>query len=374
MTVSMKKYPAKSLLVCIAGTNLTNEEKLRLKHPLVNGVILFSRNFENSYQLKELVDSIKSVSETPLLVAVDNEGGRVQRFKSDGFTHLPAMAELYRYFASLTNAQRSERDKQSDSKTSYDQPSTKCLEAVNDIGYLMAFECLSHGIDLSFAPVMDIDQGSDVIGDRAFHESPDIAARLVNAFCTGMRMAGMPTVGKHFPGHGSTKEDSHFHTPVDTREWTEIKENDLKVFETLLSKNIIDGIMPAHIIFDRIDKEPVGYSKFWLQKVLKEDLKFKGIIFSDDLAMVGAGVSAKNPLCYLERYEKAIEAGCDIALLCNKPDDVDLLLSQIKPSDVSQIKNNNGFKIGSQTNTAIYRDKLDAAKDVIKKINEWKSA
>ena len=160
-----------------------NEEKLRLKHPLVNGVILFSRNFENSYQLKELVDSIKSVSETPLLVAVDNEGGRVQRFKSDGFTHLPAMAELYRYFASLTNAQSSERDKQSDSKKSYDQPSTKCLEAVNDIGYLMAFECLSHGIDLSFAPVMDIDQGSDVIGDRAFHESPDIAAELVNAFC-----------------------------------------------------------------------------------------------------------------------------------------------------------------------------------------------
>lgn len=374
MTVSMNKYPAKSLLVCIAGTKLTGKEKLRLKHPLVKGVILFSRNFQNSCQLIELVASIKSASETPLLVAVDNEGGRVQRFKSDGFTHLPAMADLYRYFASLMNVKTTELAEQTVPKILHDQPSAKCIEAVNNIGYLMAFECLSHGIDLSFAPVMDIDQGSDVIGDRAFHESPNIAAELVNAFCNGMRQAGMATVGKHFPGHGSTKEDSHFHTPVDTRKWEEIKDSDLKVFETLLSQNIIDGIMPAHIIFDQIDNEPVGYSKFWLQKVLKEELNFKGIIFSDDLAMVGAGVSTKNPLSYLDRYKKAIAAGCDIALLCNKPDDVDLLLEKIKPSEVHHISNKNGFNFDSQNNPAIFRDKIDAAKDVIRKINEWKSA
>lgn len=290
--------PKSCVMMDVVGTELAEDEKIMLSHPLVGGVILFTRNFANSEQLIKLTNDIREAANKPLLIAVDHEGGRVQRFRTDGFTKLPAMGQL------------------SEKKLSGDQ--------VKELGWLMASECLAHGIDLSFAPVLDLDRGSDVVGDRAFSSDVVQTIELAGHWCDGMKQAGMSSVGKHFPGHGSTKEDTHVAAPQDERSLDEIMLNDGAVFKQLINEQTLDAIMPAHINFPKVDNSPVGYSKVWLQQILKGELSFNGVLFSDDLSMVGAGTN----LTYVEKAQLALSAGCDMVLICNDKNAVQQVLNQ----------------------------------------------
>jgi beta-N-acetylhexosaminidase len=304
-------YVPRSLIMDLKGLTLSKEERNLIQHPSVAGIILFSRNFKNCNQLLTLVNSIKEVTPIDFIIAVDHEGGRVQRFKSDGFTHIPSMKAIQAFYTE--NLFNSQIDSQ---------------QTVVDIGWLMAKECLVHGINLSFAPVLDIDNGSDVIGDRAFSSDPTLVSELAQLFIKGMKEAGLPSVAKHFPGHGSTKLDSHIHTPVDLRLQSEIERQDLIPFKQLIEKQCVDAVMPAHIIFPDVDSLPVGYSKKWLNKTLRNELNFEGVIFSDDLSMVGAGIDVNAPISIFERYELAMAAGCNYALVCNDPDSVKKLIKR----------------------------------------------
>lgn len=322
MTLQTQSLNKRSLFVCVASTELTDQEKKRISHPIVAGVILFSRNFENSEQLTNLTQQIRLANDNDLLIIVDNEGGRVQRFKKDGFTHLPSMLTLTDFI---------------------EENDLKEQEVLSDIGYLMATEVIKHGIDISLAPVLDINNGSDVIGDRAFSNSAFLAGKYASSFVLGMQEAGMASVGKHFPGHGSTKEDSHFHTPVDTRTLSELMDRDLIPFNHLTKGNLLKGIMPAHIQFTNICDQPVGYSKKWINSILKQQMNFVGAVFSDDLAMVGAsqtkGDDGKNQLLsYKERALKATLAGCDFLLICNQPEMVDELLDSLESENLQDSK------------------------------------
>lgn len=294
--------PKSCVMMDVVGTELADDEKIMLSNPLVGGVILFTRNFENSEQLIQLTSEIRKAAAKPLLIAVDHEGGRVQRFRTDGFTKLPAMGQL------------------SNKKLSDEQ--------VTELGWLMASECLAHGIDLSFAPVLDLDRGSDVVGDRAFSADVIQTIEVAGHWCEGMKQAGMSCVGKHFPGHGSTKEDTHVAAPKDSRTLDEIMLNDGAVFKQLIDNQTLDAIMPAHINFPQIDDSPVGYSKVWLQQILKGDLGYNGVLFSDDLSMVGAGTD----LTYVEKAQLALSAGCDMVLICNDKEAVQQVLTEAKVS------------------------------------------
>ena len=300
-----------SIMMDIESIEVSAEEAQMLQHPLVGGVILFSRNFVSSLQLIELTTAIRLLAKKSIIIGVDHEGGRVQRFRKDGFTHLPAMGKLQH--AGLT------------------------AEDVESLGWLMASECIAHGIDISFAPVLDLDRGSDVVGDRAFSSDINTAVNLAGHWCEGMKQAGMACVGKHFPGHGSTKEDSHVAAPSDNRTLRELFENDLHVFEQLFNKQTIDAVMPAHIQFSQVDNKPAGYSSIWLQQILKQQLKFDGVIFSDDLSMVGAG----ETLTYSEKAKLALDAGCDMVLMCNNKDKVQTVLE------------NNDIKLAQHTSKGI---------------------
>ena len=299
--------PKSCVMMDVAGTELLADEVQMLKHPLIGGVILFTRNFENSEQLSRLISDIRNSTEQQLLIAVDHEGGRVQRFRSDGFTKLPAMGKLSKHKISGSD--------------------------VTELGWLMASECLAHGIDLSFAPVLDLDRGSDVVGDRAFSSDIEETIELAGHWCSGMKQAGMACVGKHFPGHGSTKEDTHIAAPKDERELAEVMENDGEVFRRLTAQQTLDAVMPAHINFPNVDDSPVGYSKVWLQQILKKDLAFTGLVFSDDLSMVGAG----EDLTYLQKAQLAMGAGCDMVLMCNNKAAVKELLndSSLELADIT---------------------------------------
>lgn len=288
----------------IEGVCLLAEEKSMLCNSLIGGVILFSRNFESSQQLIELIESIKLAAKQPILIAVDHEGGRVQRFRSDGFTHIPAMGQLLPYFDNTV-------------QNTY-------LAQVQDLGWLLACECLAHQIDISFSPVLDLDRGSDVIGDRAFSSEIIAANDLARAWCQGFSEAGMACIGKHFPGHGSTKEDSHIASPVDDRNFDQIEQEDMAVFRSAINNELLQGIMPAHILFKNVDNLPVGYSYKWLQQILKQQLGFNGVIFSDDLSMEGAG----SHLSYSEKAQKAHKAGCDMMLICNDKSAVEQVLTE----------------------------------------------
>ena len=277
------------LMIDIQGTELTSEDKELLAHPFVGGLILFTRNYENKAQLTALTNQMRLAANKELLIAVDHEGGRVQRFR-EGFTRIPAMGEL------LTVNNHSFEQAKISAKYS---------------GQLMALEVQAVGIDISFAPVLDVNGISDVIGDRAFDSSPNNVAIIAQAFIEGMASVGMKATGKHFPGHGSVKEDSHIALPVDTRSFEQISEYDLLPFQQLMP--YLSAMMPAHIIFPNIDKEAVGFSPYWLQMILREKLGFKGVIFSDDLSMQGASVVGG----YVERTEAAQAAGCDMLLMCN---------------------------------------------------------
>ena len=274
------------LMLDLDGIELSAEEKELLQHPLTGGVILFTRNYESIEQLDQLVKGIRQASNNDVLISVDHEGGRVQRFRSE-FTELPAIAKL------------SENDHSE--KSSYQH------------GWLMAAEVRSMGIDFSFAPVLDINYGvSEVIGDRAFNQDPQIISHLATEYINGMRDAGMASTGKHFPGHGAVTEDSHHEIPRDTRSREEIWQADIIPFAELI-KTGLDAVMPAHVIYTEIDDKPAGFSPYWLQTILRQELNFDGVIFSDDLTMEGASVMGG----YTERAEAAMQAGCDMVLVCN---------------------------------------------------------
>lgn len=298
--MSPKPLSLGPVMLDVEGTALNADDRRRLLHPHAGGVVLFTRNFSSPDQLRGLVAEIHALRNPPLLVAVDHEGGRVQRFR-EGFTVLPAMAELGR---------------------SWDQSSRQALHLAQDLGFVLAAELRAYGVDLAFAPVLDVDHGmSEVIGDRAFHSDPRAVADLARALLRGFKQAGMSGVGKHFPGHGHVRADSHHASPVDERTYEEIEAVDLAPFRRLIDAGL-GGIMPAHVVFPKIDARPAGYSAIWLKSVLREKLGFGGVIFSDDLSMEGAGTAGG----VVERAVAALGAGCDIALICNSPKGADELL------------------------------------------------
>ncbi len=275
----------------LEGVELTADDRELLQHPAVGGVILFSRNYESPEQLEALTSAIHQLRKPNLLIAVDQEGGRVQRF-CGGFSRLPPVA----WFGQL-----------------YQKSAQQAKEAAGHIAWLMASELRSHGVDFSFAPVLDLGLGvSKVIGDRAFHQKPTVVAELAHAWIHGARAAGMASVGKHFPGHGAVTEDSHHALPVDHRPYQDIQMEDLLPFEQMINSGL-EAIMPAHVIYQQIAPDLAGFSPFWLQKVLRERLNFQGVIFSDDLAMAAAEEQGN----FSQRAHAAIDAGCDMVLVCN---------------------------------------------------------
>lgn len=280
------------LMLDLAGTELTAEEQQILQSPQVGGVILFARNIQSREQVTALNAQIRQASAN-LLIAVDQEGGRVQRLR-DGFTPLPPMQLL---------------------ADSVVQNPEVGVQLVRDTGWLMASEVLACGFDISFAPVLDVDRDtSSIIGDRAFSDQPEMVITLAQAFIEGMNEAGMAATGKHFPGHGGIVADSHLEAPVDHRSWQQLLDHDLKPF-VALSKQLA-GVMPAHITFPAVDPDSVGFSGFWLQQVLRQQLSFDGVIFSDDLSMKGADVAGG----YIDKAQLALNAGCDMILVCNCPE------------------------------------------------------
>ena len=281
-----------ALMLDLAGVELDPEEAELLQHPAVGGVIFFSRNYVDPQQIQELSRQIRQ-HRPDLLQAVDQEGGRVQRF-SAGLTPLPAMGVLGDYFRSAA---------------------AKAEEAAQAIGWLMAAELLALGLDISFAPVLDLNPGvSEIIGQRAVSADPQIAISILGAYISGMQRAGMAATGKHFPGHGSVALDSHLALPVDERPWSTIEQYDLRTFAALMDQ--LQGIMPAHVTYPAIAPEPAGFSAFWLQEILRRQMGFAGLIFSDDLSMAGAAGLGS----YADRAQAALAAGCDMVLVCNQRD------------------------------------------------------
>ncbi|MFV5490396.1 beta-N-acetylhexosaminidase [Acinetobacter sp. ASP199] len=277
-----------ALMLDIAGTHLTQEDIELLQAPQVGGVILFGRNIESPVQVRVLTDHMRQIR-PDILIAVDQEGGRVQRLKQ-GFTLLPAMG----HFGEL-----------------YQSEPEHALELSEKCGWLMATEVLAVGIDFSFAPVLDLNDISDVIGDRSFATNIQDIIPLASAFLKGMKRAGMASTGKHFPGHGSVKADSHVAAAVDPRSYEEIQQKDMQTFIQLQSQ--LDALMPAHVIYNQVDPNPAGFSEFWIQKVLRQELGFDGVLFSDDLSMQAACVAGGADA----RIQAALKAGCDMGLVCN---------------------------------------------------------
>ena len=292
------------VMVDVAGLELTDDDRKRLLHPLTGGVILFGRNYRSPRQLSALTAEIRALRSPHLLIAVDHEGGRVQRFR-EGFTVLPPMRALGGI---------------------WERNSTQALHLAQDCGFVLAAELRAHGVDLSFAPVLDLDYGaSSVIGDRAFHAQAHVVADLAHALMLGMKAAGMGSVGKHFPGHGFVRADSHLAVPVDTRSMSEIEANDLLPFARLIADGM-PGLMPAHVIYPAMDSLPAGFSPYWLQQVLRQQLGFEGVIFSEDLSMEGAGVAGDM----VDRAHAALRAGCDMVLVCNNPLAADEVLQHLQ--------------------------------------------
>lgn len=302
------------IMLDLRGPILESDEREMLRHPLVGGVILFARNYRDPQQLTELTRRIHQLRQPPLLIAVDHEGGRVQRFREQ-FTRLPPC----RSYGEL-----------------YDRDNDAALELCQKAGWLLAMELLAVGVDFSFAPVLDLDTKlSRVIGDRAFHSRPDTVSALAWKFMHGMKSAGMAAVGKHFPGHGSVREDSHHQAPVDDRRYEDILMKDMVPFRHLIDAGLA-GIMPAHVIYSRVDDKPAGFSPVWLQQILRWDLGFKGAVFSDDISMAGAEIAGD----YRKRALAALAAGCDMVLVCNnQPAAVKLLDNlDVEPDPVSQVR------------------------------------
>ncbi len=283
--------PLGPLMIDLEGQVLTQEERDLLRHPLVGGVILFSRNYDNPTQLINLTSEIHQLRQPTLLIAVDHEGGRVQRFRKQ-FTPLPASTRLGEL---------------------YQQNQAQALLSAELVGWLLAAELRAVGIDINFAPVLDLKRGiSTVVDDRALHSNPEVVTKLAQRLISGMRKAGIAAVGKHFPGHGSVAADSHYAIPEDNRSLVDIQFADLIPFEQLIHLGLT-AIMPAHVIYSQVDPLPAGFSPFWLQQILRTELKFQGALLSDDITMAGAHVIGD----VVARTKQALHAGCDMILVCN---------------------------------------------------------
>jgi len=287
------------VMLDVVGTTLTAEDIRRIRHPLTGGVILFARNYESRKQITALARAIHE-ARPGVLIAVDHEGGRVQRFKTDGFTHLPAMRVLGEL---------------------WDRDVLEATRLATAVGFVLAAELRACGIDLSFTPVLDLDFGvSSVIGTRSFHRDPRVVTLLAKSLNHGLALAGMANCGKHFPGHGYVQADSHIDTPVDDRAYQDIIGDDAMPYDWLGMS--LTAVMPAHVIYPKVDKHPAGFSKKWLN-ILRKDIGFQGVIFSDDLSMQGASVAGS----VLDGAQAALDAGCDMVLICNSPDKADQLLA-----------------------------------------------
>lgn len=296
------------LIIDVAGLTLTKQDKNRLKHPLVGGIILFARNWQNREQLSSLCAEIKQIRKD-LLICVDHEGGRVQRFKTDGFTHLPTMRTLGNLWM---------------------KDAMKATNAATACGYILASELRACGVDFSFTPVLDLDFGeSSVIGDRSFHRDPRVAALLAKSLMHGLLQSGMANCGKHFPGHGFVKADSHTDIPLDKRILKAILADDAAPYNWLSSS--LTSVMPAHVIYPKVDSRPAGFSSKWLGDILRGHCAFVGAIFSDDLSMEAARLIDGQRVSYTQAAVTALNAGCDMVLLCNQSVDggeaVDELIS-----------------------------------------------
>lgn len=298
------RLPPGPAAIDILGPAMTDEDRERVRHPAAGAVILFSRNYENPEQLARLTDEIKRLREPELPICVDHEGGRVQRFR-DGFTGIPAMRELGKLW---------DRDREAARRTA------------RAAAYIAGAELGALGVDFSFAPVLDLDYGtSSVIGDRALHFDPTAVGALAGQLVMGFREAGMAAVGKHFPGHGFASADSHVAAPVDDRPLATILKKDVLPYRAAIDAGLA-AVMPAHVVYPQVDREPAGYSRVWLQEILRGQLGFQGLVFSDDLSMEGASAVGGPP----ERARAALEAGCDIVLLCNDPAGLERLLESLR--------------------------------------------
>lgn len=271
------------IMIDISSTSLSVYDREKISHPNTGAIILFARNYESPQQVTDLIQQIKAARKGPILIAVDQEGGRVQRFQ-DGFTRLPPAAAY-----------------------------AKNPELTYDAGWLMAAELLALGVDFSFAPVLDIDCGvSTIIGNRSFSENTYLACQLANSFRAGMRSAGMAAIGKHFPGHGAVALDSHLALPVDDRDYATLYNKDILPFIKLIDAGL-EGVMPAHVVYPDVDELPAGFSTIWITEILRQQLGFNGAVFSDDLSMQGAATVGD----FIERAQLAQQAGCDMLLVCN---------------------------------------------------------
>ncbi|MDE1183699.1 beta-N-acetylhexosaminidase [Paraburkholderia sp.] len=299
----MKNPTPGPVMLDVAGTTLNDDDRRRLAHPMTGGVILFARHYENRAQLTALTDAIRGVRDD-LLIAVDHEGGRVQRFRTDGFTVLPAMGKL---------------------GALWDSDVLHATKVTTAVGYILAAELRTCGIDMSFTPVLDLNYGhSQVIGDRAFHRDPRVVALLAKSLNHGLALAGMANCGKHFPGHGFASADSHVAMPVDDRPLETILRDDVAPYDWLgLS---LSAVLPAHVIYPQVDPKPAGFSRVWLQEILRGKLRFPGAIFSDDLSME----AARQGGTLTEASKAALEAGCDMVLICNQPHEAEKVLDGLR--------------------------------------------
>jgi len=327
------RLPPGPAVIDVVGLALTDDDRRRLVHPATGGVILFTRNYETPEQLTALCEEIEKLREPALPICVDHEGGRVQRFRT-GFTALPPMRELGRLW-------------------DRDRPAGRA--AARAAAYVAAAELAAHGVDFSFAPVLDIDFGtSGVIGDRALHFDPTAVGALGASLIQGFADAGMAAVGKHFPGHGFAGADSHVAVPRDERSLREIEKKDLVPYKAAIEAGLA-AVMPAHVIYSQVDSEPAGYSRIWLQDILRGKLGFDGLIFSDDLSMEGASTAGGVP----ERARAALGAGCDMVLLCNDPAGQEVLLESLsgvalgKPERLERMRKKGGRDLRK---SVAYRD------------------